>query len=442
MYVFKGFVVNSNFVDNTVGQVAVMGELSPHSATYSKEKGFYKNDAISPDITAISFVSALDDTAQPVDAQVRDRTLTILKWIWDKVNLGVEIFADEFLLQILEQFQASASNFQCGAIVSDSNGHWVPEWVSWVDSALNAAGTTNLIKMWFVDASFQAQFDNTWLTVIPPLDNLDDFFKTGAQVEALIKSRDVPTMVQKYQDARAGKPESAQVALEYDYIDPLNASRIVPTNWGVLIYGEAGNNIDTINDALVDYILANSTHPREDWVKILPDLFKRTEFILLPFWDQYAIPDRAQQTGIYATVTNVARAVALMKEEVPAYPAAHIDSYFSLMANPFKNLMLGVIGSTENRNNWYEIHQFFSDILSVASTSTDFGRMSQATQGFLLKLNQMLITAEKMGPFTDIPKGYTRVTRDGKLYIVLNYLNVHFLVAAKQNLTQVIPPLQ
>lgn len=441
MYVMKGFGVNSLYVDNTVGHIAVIGEISPQSLTYSKERGFYSNDSISPDVGLITFTSALDAATQPLANDLRDRILAIMKWVYDQTNHGVQLYADQLLGAILTQFQSTAQNFQCGQIIADGNSHWIPEWVSWTDNALSVAGTPNLIKVWFVDASFQAQFDDYSITVIPPLDNLDDFFQTGAKVEQLINARDIPTMMQKFQDARNNNPESVLVAETFTYYDPNNPAHTVATNWGLLVYGANGNNVDSIADALVAYILQNSTHPREDWVKILPDLFKRTEFILIPLEDQYAIPNRALEVGIYATISNLTRVSALVKQVVPSYAPAHIDSHLAVMANPYRNLQIAVIGSIENRNNWYELNQVFPDLLSVSSTSTDFARMSQATQGFLLTLAQMLISAESMGPYTDIPHGMTRVTRDGVLYLVVNYQNIHYLVAAKQNLTQVIPPL-
>lgn len=441
MYVLKGFIVNSTFVNNAVGQTSVMGEMTTQSATYSREKGLYQNDTISPDIQLVSYTSATDGTATPVANDLRDRTLAIAKWVYDQVNKGVQIFSDQLLQDILTQFQSTAGSFACGAIISDGNGHWVPEWVSWVDNALTQAGTQNQIKLWFVDASFQSEFDDYSFSIVPPLTPLDNFFQTGAQVDASINARTIPQLFSQVATVRGIDPETIQVALTYNYIDPNNASHIVPTQWIVLIYGAAGNTIDSINDALVAYILANSTHTRDDWVKILPDLFRRTEFILIPLEDQLAIPDQALKPGIYATVTNLARINALYKTLVPSYPSAHIDSHLSLMAHPFKNLQIAVVGSTDNRNNWYELNQVFPDILAVSSTSTDFGRMSQDTQGFLLALDQMLNTAESMGQFTDIPRGYTRLTRDGILYLVVNYENINYLVAAKQNLTQVIPPL-
>lgn len=440
MYVLKGFIINSLFVNNTVGQTSVMGEMTTQSATYAIEKGSYKNDTISPDITMISFTSATDGVLQPVANDLRDRVLAIAKWVYDQVNTGVQLYADQLLQAILLQFQSTAGSFQCGDILTDGNSHWCPEWVSWVDNTLTQAGTQNQIKLWFSDASFQAQFDDYSFVIVPPITPLDNFFLAGTQVDQQVNARTVSQFFDQMQAARGNNPETIQLVMTYNYIDPNNATHIVPTNWGVLIYGAAGDNVDAIQQALINYILANSAHLQPDWEAILPDLFRRTEFILLPLEDQYAIPDNALNTGLYATITNLTRVNALFKAQVPSYPAAHIDAHLSVMANPYKNLQIAVVGSTDNRNNWYELGQVFPDLLSVLTTSTDFGRMSTDTRNFLVALSQMLITAETMGPFTDIPRGYTRVTRDGALYLVFNYENINYLVAAKQNLTQVIPP--
>jgi hypothetical protein len=441
MYALKGFVINDQFVINTPGQTAVMGEMTTYSATFSQEKGYYKNDTINPDITFVSFTSATDGTAQAVPNDLRDRVLAILNWTYAQTLLGVQIYADQFLNSILTQFQSQAGTFACGNIIADGNGHWIPEWVSWTDNTLTAAGTQNQIKFWFVDQSFQAQFDDYSFVIVPPITPLDDFFKPGAAVAIEVNARTVPQMFDQITAARNNQPESIQLALTYNYYDPNNASNIVPTNWIVLIYGPQGDSIDAINDALVNYILANSAHLRPDWVQIFPDIFKRTEFIMLPLWDQFAIPNSALKTGIYATISNLGRVSALYKTMVPSIASAQVDSYLSLMANPYKDLQIAICGSTDNRNNWFELGDVYPDLISVGSTSTDFQRMSQDTQNFLLQLAQMLITAETMGPFTSIPTGFTRVTRDNILYIVMNYDNIDFLVAAKSNYTQVIPPV-
>jgi hypothetical protein len=65
----------------------------------------------------------------------------------------------------------------------------------------------------------------------------------------------------------------------------------------------------------------------------------------------------------------------------------------------------------------------------------DFNRMTLSTRGFLSILQEMLNWAEIMSEHSSIPTtaGYTRTIRNGVLYIVKNYQNINYLVAAKKN---------
>jgi hypothetical protein len=234
------------------------------------------------------------------------------------------------------------------------------------------------------------------------------------------------------------KPLPILAAETFSYIDPTNSSNAIPTQWTVLIYGPAGNNVDSISDAIVNYCLANSSYTTAQWAGILPDIFLRTEFIFVPFWDQYAIPEASTQNGIYSPQLNLVRAQNLVVTTVPSYPSSHIDTYLNVMSYPYRSLQMGVIGSPNNKDAWYQLIQVFPDIISVPSTSVDFARMAESTQQFLINLGNMLIAAETMTPVSSVPSGFTTLIRDNMLYIVMNYQNIHYLVLAKENLTTVI----
>jgi hypothetical protein len=222
----------------------------------------------------------------------------------------------------------------------------------------------------------------------------------------------------------------------FNYIDPNNSTHTVSTDWTVLIYGVAGDNIDSIKDAIMTYILANSVHLREDWVGIFPDIFKRTEFILLPLWEQYAIPNKLLSTGIYSPQVKIADVVTKMGQYAKQYATSHIDSHVTAMGHPYRSLALLSIGSPDNRNAQYELTDVFPDWLAVASTSIDFNRMSQDTQNWASMLEDMLIAAEAAGNFTVIPQGMMKVHRDGILYLAKSFKNINYLVVAKSNLTE------
>ena len=159
--------------------------------------------------------------------------------------------------------------------------------------------------------------------------------------------------------------------------------------------------------------------------------------MLIPLWNQYAIPNRQLEAGIYSPITNLKSALALIKQVVASYPSAHIDDHTQLLAHPYKSLAMLSIGSADNRNDWFSLTDVHSDYIAVSSTSVDFKRQSADTQHWSLFLASALIEAEKVGKFTSVPIGMTKVTRDGILYVVIRHGNINSLVAAKSSMPAV-----
>lgn len=437
MFVLKGFVNHALLANNTPGRNNAIGEISNQSLTYSRELGQYVN-SVAPNITLISFLCSRDGAPVTLDTDYEIRTMTIVQWIYNYViTTHSQIYRDVLLQQLLQNFQGKAENFDCGEIVSDGT-YWCPEWVSWKDS-LDTTDSDNFVKLWFADASFASQYDEFEIVVVPPLTNLDDFFKPGDQVEQLVNARTPTQWMDQIQQAKTDAngnthPETIIRNDSYDYHDPLAPAHLVSTNWATLIYGIAGDNIDSIKDAIIEYILNNSTHARNEWEQIFPDIFKRTEFILVPSWNTVAIPSRVVEANpIYSPFGNLSVKNAEIASFATQYPAAHINAHAVAFGHTWRSVNVGAIGSDQNRDGLYELSQIFPDYISVPSTSTDWNRMSENTRNWAELLDRMIQVAETMGPYTSIPKDMTRLTRDGKLYIVSSYGNIHYLVAAKYN---------
>lgn len=436
MYVLKGFISHALLVQNNVGITAEIGELSTHSLTYAREKGLYVSET-APDISLISFLSQLDEALVPAtaditpDQTVADHVLEVSKYVYDQTILGANVVnSDELLADLIVEFATSAENFNCGPIVTDGR-YYMPQWVSWKHKTVN--GGSNYFRVWFVDSAFRSQYDEFEITVVPPVDHLDSFFQSPGDVRAMLEAITFTETMNRMQLAKQDNPETTLRSECYEYISPVSSSIRYESNWGLLIYGHAGNNVDSIKDALVAYILANSVHTREEWLVIFPDIFKRTEFMLVPAWESYAIPNRTLEAGIYSPVTNLTSGGELIKQVVTGYPESHIIAHASVFGHPYKSLSVLTVGGPENRDNLFEFTQVFPDYIDVSSTSLDFNRMAVPTKAFALLLSEMILIAETMGEFSDLPFGMTKTVRDGVLYLVSNYQNIHYLVAAKSN---------
>jgi hypothetical protein len=427
MYVQKSFMTNNTFANNTPGVVAKLGELSDNARTFAREKGIYSDASKAPNLVLTSFISKLDGTAIVMPTVLVQQTLDIGNFVYTHGNTTATVLLEN----LLTTYAGTASNFACGNMITDG-GVTLPEWVSW-KSLSDTAHPDNFNKVWFVDSSFQLQYDETEIYVVPPFDTLDNFFQAGDQVQGYVSALTSSDAMNRIMVAKQGYSETYIRTNTFNWIDPLNVNHKIATDWSVLIYGPAGDNPDSIKDALMAYILANSTHSRDEWVTRFPDIFKRTEFIILPLWDQFAIPNKELTTGIYSPQIAYASISAKMAQFAVQYPPTHIDANLTMYSHPYRSLALCSVGSPDNRNAVYQLPGMFPDLIAVSSTSLDFNRMKQATQDWAAMLERMLVAAETVTQYTSVPVEMHKVTRDGVLYVTQSYQNVNYLVVAKSS---------
>lgn len=432
MYQLRAFVAKSTLIDNTPFNLASVGELSSWSLTYSKEKGYYAS-AIDTTLGIVSFTSLQDDAKVDVTPDRVDLSAKISKHIYDRTinDPGVPTTATELLNELVQTFSAEVENLDCGAIV-EYNMLYMPEFVSF-----KIRGEDSHIKLWYVDAAFRLQFPDYEITVVLPFTPIDDFFKPGAQVEEKLNGISRPEMSQKLQEAKDDYPDTYNRIYEFDYYDPDNSARVVPAPFGVLIYGQMGYNLDAIKEAICDEILKNSNYTRDQWAGILPDLFKRREFIMIPNWRIFSSEQSQRNYGIYRSVMTPNEILVLTRLIATDYTKAHVDKYATMTGYPYRSLALCSIGSVENANNKFKITDEFPDFMAIASTDHDFNRMSARTREWAYMLADMIYHAESFTEFSTVPQGYMKVVRGGRLFLQANYDRVNYLVLCKVSLPRV-----
>lgn len=435
MFVLKAFIQHTMFLSDKPGIVSTIGELSTYSLTFTKNKTMYMSSAIADELDIVVFKAAIDNVAVTLPVAVADHVGAISKYIYDHtINSSIKYTTTELLELLLIEYASKADTFSCGELITDGD-FTIPEWVSW-HTKIDGVDTNNTIKIWFVDTSFKEQYDDYEIVVIPPITPLDNFFSPFATVKKTLLAIDPTVMMDNIQKAKDGDPETVVRSETYTLYDVYNIENTTSTTWNFLIYGAAGDNIDSINDALVEYILSHSTKTRADWIQILPDIFKRTEFVLVPTWHKYGIPNRVLEAGIHSPIINVNEALTFINKVVKKYTVEHINKYAEVLANPYKSLSIVSIGGSDNKNNLFSIDDYFSDYISVAMTSNDFTRMTTATQEWAILISKMLIAAESMSYFTQVPSGMSKSVRDGVLYLSTKYDKINYLVASKMSVME------
>ena len=439
MYSAKGFLSIENLIDNTPGVVSVMGELSSLSSSFAKEKGFYSNTNF-PSLQFISFYSK--EINGNVETDVRIPANIINAEFLPVANAFVDgIITDQLgddlaalANQVSTAFSSTIKNVQFGQaveVVVGPNIIQCPEWVSFEHLT-----NENSWKFWLIDESFRSQYDEYSIAVVPPFTPVSNFFLSGSQVETLLNNVSTVDLVGRMDTAKEGFPTSYIKVVEFDYHNPSKPTQttFVKAKFGVLIWGEAGNNTDAIREAIADYLLAQTPDKtREDWVAILPDIFKRTEFIFRPMWESMAIPNRTLERGIYSPFNTLSGSLTQLTTEFPDIQPLHIQQHASSFTHTYKSLATLVVSNHDNRNNFYKLTDLFPDIIMVSTQSTDFNRMDVATQSFLIKLDTLIQLAEEATPRTSVPSSYSRVKRGDDLYVSMSIDNVQYLVYAKYN---------
>jgi hypothetical protein len=431
MYSSKSFCNVDALISNVPGEISSVGELSTYGQTFTRDLGVYV-DHDRPGYTLMNFVSSSDVTGPAtMNFQLVTQAIAISHLIINKGQTTTgEIFSDELLSDLFTfGLTNDARNFTLGPM-NAHDGKWFPDWVKWTSDLLVE---DNENTVWFTINGFITQYTDFNITVVTPLDNLDNFFTSGANVENLISAITVPQTMDRIQQFKGGNPETIIRSDIYDYVDPINSAHRVPVNWPVLIYGPSGNNIDAIKDALVDWILAHSSHNRTEWTVIFPDIFKRTEFVIVPHWHKYGIPNMTLQQGIYSPMSRPVNALAFIKQIVVGYNSAHIDANAVVLGHPYRSLAVSAIGSAENRDDLFGIDEVFTDYINVTTSSIEFNRMNPETQAWVLMLSEMIIVAETMTEFSTVPQGMMKMQRSEIWYVVKTYQNIQYLVASKRS---------
>ncbi len=456
----KGFVGYGALANNDRNVIAPLGELSAHSITFAKDRELYatttgSNPATSVDLTVFSAVKGDGEVVQ-TPPLLSKFLLDVAAWSYRQAVLGTfDASSESYRQAALTEFNGkivdltvagmifNGSIYLPGSISFSVNPANIPG--NWGDAAAYMADSRQ--KLWFSDDRFRREYDEFVYEFVSPLWPLELFFQQSANVTEDLSKVTFSDLVRQANTKADGQPYTLFRPESFTYHDPVDPTYTVPTDWGILIWGAAGDNIDAIKEELIKWILDNSTHTREEWAKIFPDIFTSTEFVVAPFWSQFAVENMTVQAGVYSPVigVNYAQDVAKTVSTGTGYTDAHIVDNMQLAGIPFKSMCLAFIGGPENRNSKDRLTDYYPDYMNVASGHPDFGRMSASTRGLVLMLEDMLKAAEVATEFSDIPPGMTRMKRTNRddeeiLYLVKSYEGVQYLVVTAGTIQRLFPP--
>lgn len=432
MYKLKAFCLISALIDNTRVVVAPVGELSPRAMTYAREKE-YLNTAAAPGHTLVVFSNKRDGVIEQTDPVVAGKLLLINKWVYEQALAGTfNTSIESFRTAFIQEWGSQYAIWSIGAMVEGQSNVWIPG----VIEVRDIADDNIQYKLWYATEVFEQQFDEYQIVVVPPVEDLDVFFLGSAMVRAALAARTHDLVMEDVQAAREGYPEtfvSGEMYEWFDPVDPTDKARRIATYWTPVIYGIAGRNVDSIKEALRDYILENSTRTKEEWAAIFPEIFTSTEFLFVPLWGNYSVTNRELEAGLYSSVTNVLQGLAQLQRLVrgEGYTEEYIQNNAEVFGASHKAITVMVTGGPYNRDGITSFVQRYSDYINVDSSGMDFGRMGPETRRMVLALAEMLAVAESMTPDSAVPVKFTRLIRDGVLYVAYTLDRFQLIVTSK-----------
>lgn len=429
-YQLKGFVKIKPKINNAIGIVSAIGELSTYSQTFTKELAEF-DDSRWGNVAFVVFQSVNTTGPLTVQRTFSDHILEVSEQVYSFCeNYNGLIAKVDILNNILASYAGVITDVNCGTIITAS-GITMPEWLSWTNTQL----PSNVIKVWFSDPAFRRQYNETEIVVIPPIDNLDDFFKPAVEVKKSIAARTGARTAELVQTAKNGHPETIYRVDDFEFISPTNQEYKPKVSWNTLIYGPAGDNNDLVKQAIKEFCITNSNYDLSQWAIIFPDIFKTTEFTIVPYWSNVAIPNRTTQAGLFSPLINPNVAIDYVKNLFDSTMHNHIVENMQITGHNYRSICMAIFGGAENKNSKFKITDYYPDYIDVGTNSPDFSRMEKATQDWAYMVANLLVIAENPDQYTDLPPKIKKMTRGGVTYISQTFDNILYMVAVKATVT-------
>lgn len=432
----RSFVQISQAMSQQPNTVAVLGELSQLSLTYSKNlsNAFPSTSLTGYELYVFDCTDTVTSQQVTISQAIADLVLNITAQCVSYSSGHALPFNGQDLIDTLTAASVNqGSNFQIGSFITQSGFATLPEWFSFVYSD----GST--IKVWLSDQSFQSEYDLFSIVVVPPMTPLDNFFQTVGVVQSDLNAISQAQYINTIQQARGIYPETDIASYMFNYYSPIVGNQPIPTVWSALVYGQAGNNLDSIKVAFQNYIAANTTHQVSDWQQIFPDIYKQTEFVIVPRWDIYAIPQATTIQGLYRNMTNPATDTSLALTFTPFYTPSFTSQNLTIFSHYYKYISLVAVNGQNNVSSQATLEGIFPDYIPQSSNSLDYNRMTQNTQQWSDLLLSMLQTAETMTAFSLLPQGMRRIYRNNIMYLQATFNNVDYLMVPKQSFSILAP---
>lgn len=437
MLIFNAFVSIPEIANNTVGQIAKFGELSVPAKTYTKEIRNYADSKAFPGIELVT-LSILDNnerTLQSPNEKVPSKALTIANFLYTQYT-NKRIPLPNALANLTKAIGTEFPDIRKIEIGEILNGEKTGErWIDFIRYDFVVDNEEWRTTLWFSDEKFRQQYPLFNIVVIPPVGDILRLNDKPATVAEALTSVGVEYTVGRIADITRDYKATTYHVYNTVWHDPNGTKATLDVKWTVVIYGQQGIDQDMIKDAIREYLATHGSGV--DWPTIFPDLYSENEFILIPYWGQLATPTDGYDDGLYSSITGLKVINDKNKSIVPksygsgANRDKHLNDNFEILGSTYRGANIGVIGNPNNRGGVVKFSQEFPDYMSIPTDKSDFTRMSDKTQRFVLQMLETLEICRDYKTGTVLPANYSRAIKANREYVGFEFEGYNYYVITR-----------
>lgn len=428
MLKLKAFVQIAALQNNDPEVTSLLGELSDRSSSFARDKQKYTSQVYNQ-CELVVFETSL---VTP-DTYVQ-KSLEYSQWIYTQAllnafNTDVEVFKSKFLTQFGGQFD----QFECGVMVT-ARGIWMPAYIKF----RLLGQPDNSVRLWYADKAFQAQCDSRTIIVVAPITPVDTLMNTTSVVAKALQAFTLPAHQEAISSAAGIYPFTKHRTMAYTWYAPDDSASTLTTYWSVVIYGGSVVSDDIIRDAIADYILANTTYTRDQWLAVFPDIFAARGFTVIPYWHKHSTYDATPAGGLYSPFVNYSECMSIANTFSYDKDQAHNASYLQSSCIQWKSLAALFISNKENDHTKLRITDIYDDYAMISTSGGDFNRMSPNTTDWVRKLIQAVIIAESYNEYSILDDGFYNLVHNDLSYIMFTIDNIDYMVLTRESMLAVL----
>lgn len=427
-----GFVTDQTFIDNNPFQVSSVFELSPKGFTYAKDRTYHSLPTYpGNDLIVFKSMDSVTSDVIPMNNTILTAVFALVKLVKEYPDSNMVPYDPVDYRNYLEaNGPVTVSNINIGGFESYS-GKEYPRWFNFTTNDADAI----IVTIYIADEAFLSNYEYYDIEIVPFLPSTTAFNATYPNVLVQLDEMLYSTFNDRLETTKNNRPPTYTKVIDFWYYNRLNPTQRTKVYWGVIVYGEAGNDIDVIKDELETFILANPANVRNDWVIMFPDIFARTEFLLVPMWHKVAIENLTTLSNLYSSMMYVKEPIEFIRDNYSNL-YTEMQVYNNLITFPYdyKAITIASIAGLTNAADKDALFELYPDYIPVNTSSLDFMRMQPTTREWMYKLEVALLAAETHNVTSPVPPGYRKVTRsDGKKYIGFYIDSVNYLIAYRYN---------